>query len=77
MDAITDRKQAALSRPYEQMRAKILRDLISPNEQVQLRGLEALHDYFGEKCVSYSSLQKCAQLLESAQRNPRPADRKR
>ena len=39
MDAITDRKQAALIRPYEQMRAKILRDLLSPNEQVQLRAL--------------------------------------
>jgi len=64
MDAITDRKQAALIRPYEQMRAKVLRDLLSPNEQVQLRALESLRDYFGEKCVSYSTLQECIQHVE-------------
>ena len=69
MDAITDRKQAALIHPDEQRRAKVLRDLLSPNEQVQLRGLEALHDYFGEKCVSYSSLQKCRQFLEKPGRS--------
>lgn len=67
MDAITDRKQAASICPYEQMRAKILRDLLSPNEQVQLRALESLRDYFGEKCVSYSSLQQCTQHLEKRQ----------
>ena len=65
MDAITDRKQAALIRPYEQVRAKILRNLLSPNEQVQLRALESLRDYFGETCVSYSTLQKCRQYVET------------
>ena len=48
MDPITDRNQAALIRPYKQMRAKVLRDLLSPNEQVQLRALEFLRDYFGK-----------------------------
>ena len=53
------------SRQYEQVRANILRDLLSPDEQVQLRALESLRDYFGEKCVSYCTLQKCRQVCTS------------
>ena len=67
MDEITDPKVAALIRrglADEQMRAKLMRDLFSPDEQVQLRALEFLRDYFGEKCVSYSSLQECIRHLE-------------
>jgi hypothetical protein len=76
MDAITDRKQAASIRPYEQVRAKILRDLLSPDEQIQLHALEFLRDYFGEKCVSYSTLQKCTQHLENRGRSsPDPRTR--
>jgi hypothetical protein len=33
----------------EQMRAKLMRDLFSPNEQDRLRALESLRDYFGNK----------------------------
>jgi hypothetical protein len=70
MDAITDLKQAASISPYEPVRAKILRDLLSPDEQVQLHALESLRDYFGEQCVSYSTLQKCRQYLEKRGRRP-------
>jgi len=51
MDDITDPKAAALIRrglANKQMRAKLMRDLFSPNEQVQLRALESLRDYFGD-----------------------------
>jgi len=77
MDAITDRKQAALILPDEQRRAKVLRDLLSPNEQVQLRGLESLRDYFGEKCVSDSTLQKCRQYLEKRGRSSPAGNRRK
>ena len=52
MDEITDRKQAELIRrglADEQMRAKLMRDLFSPDEQVQLRAMESLRDYLGDK----------------------------
>jgi hypothetical protein len=67
MDEVTDRKKADLIRlglADEQTRARIMRDLLSPSEQVQLRALEDLHDLFGEKCVRNSSLQKCGQHVE-------------
>jgi hypothetical protein len=32
----------------KQLRAKLVRDLFSPNEEVQLRALESLRDYFGD-----------------------------
>jgi len=51
MDSITDPKVAALMRrglANKQLRAKLVRDLFSPNEEVQLRALESLRDYFGD-----------------------------
>jgi hypothetical protein len=67
MDEITDPKVAALIRSGladEKMRAKLMRDLFSPDKQVQLRALESLRDYFGEKCVSDFTLQECIRHLE-------------
>jgi hypothetical protein len=64
-DSLVDAAQPASTRPYEQVRANITRDLLSSEEQVQLRALESLRDYFGEKCVSYSTLQKCRRYLET------------
>jgi hypothetical protein len=52
MDEITDPIKAALIRrglADEQMRAKLMRDLFSPNEQDRLRALESLRDSFGNK----------------------------
>jgi hypothetical protein len=69
-DLLVGAAQAASIRQYEQVRANIMRDLLSPDEQVQLRALESLQDYLGEKCVSYSTLQKCRQYLEKRGLSP-------
>jgi hypothetical protein len=72
MDEVTDSKKADLIRlglADEQTRPRIMRDLFSPSEQVQLHALESLHDLFGEKCVSNSSLQKCIQHVEKLGRS--------
>jgi hypothetical protein len=52
MDDITDPKVAALIRrglADEQVRAKLMRGLFSRDEQVLMRALESLRDYFGQK----------------------------
>ena len=78
MDEITDRKQAELIRrglADEQMRAKLMRDLFSPDEQVQLRAMESLRDYLGDK-IRMTSAWKCdgtALALQAQARNPRLA----